>query len=49
MAANERDMRRVQELLEQGRPNLALLIALRPSLFQTAVMAAFILLIWVTL
>lgn len=49
MAANDRDTRRVRELLEQGRPNMALLIALRPSFFQTAVMAGFILLIWVTL
>lgn len=49
MAANDRDTRRVKELLEQGRPNMALLIALRPSLFQAAVTVAFILLIWVTL
>ena len=49
MAANERDTRRVHELLEQGRPNMALLIALRPSRFQTAAITAFIFLIWVTL
>lgn len=42
MAANDRDTRRVQKLLAQGRPNMALLIALRPSLFQTIVITILI-------